>query len=149
MYIWNLSKLKTDLKAGPLAEKEIFLYLCLYTVLYGLAFIPFPGTITYNVWDALSGLLTTLVTLFGLYYVYRQNGGADGGQFAAKYLSVGFVFGVRWCVMIALPAILLFYIGRGILSTLPDTTTYIDVLFLTALGTHYFWKLGGEIKELR
>ena len=40
-----------------------------------------------------------LLSLAGIYYCYRSNGGSAGRQFAERYLAVGWVVGLRVVVL--------------------------------------------------
>ena len=54
MYFWNIDKLKSDFKEGLVTEKSILHYLIAYTILVGIALIPFGDTNQFDVLTAIS-----------------------------------------------------------------------------------------------
>ena len=145
MYFWKIDKLKNDLLKKPLSESESFKYLLATLVIYSLGMIPFLEN---NLWDVYSAVIMALITTVGVYYVYQCNKGARGNNFLQKYLSIGWVMGIRWIVFIMLPIMVIFYIVKGLLSDIPNYTTFTDMIFVNLLYISYFWLLGKHIKEV-
>ena len=144
MYFWRIEKLKKDLLKKPLSESESFKYLFANLVLYSLAMIPFLEN---NIWDVYSAIIMTLITAIGVYYVYKCNKGASGSNFLQKYLSIGWVVGIRWIVLVMLPIMIVYFVTVEIYAGIPESTTLSDVLFLNSLYITYFWLLGKHIKD--
>ena len=145
MYFWKIEKLKNDLLKKPLSESESFKYLFATTVLYSLGMTQFLEN---NIWDVYSAIITALITAIGVYYVYKCNKGASGSNFLQKYLSMGWVVGIRWSVFVMIPLMIVYFVIVAILSSIPDNTTLSDLLFFNLLYTQFFWLLGKHIKEV-
>jgi len=145
MYFWKIEKLKNDLLKKPLSESESFKYLFATTVLYSLGMTPFLEN---NIWDVYSAIITALITAIGVYYVYKCNKGASGSNFLQKYLSMGWVVGIRWSVFVMIPLMIVYFVIVAILSSIPDNTTLSDLLFFNLLYIQFFWLLGKHIKEV-
>lgn len=145
MYFWKIDKLKNDLLKKPLSESESFKYLFVTLVVYNLGMIPFLEN---NIWDVYSAIIAVLITAIGVYYVYKCNKGASGDNFLQKYLSIGWVVGMRWIVLILLPIMIVYFIVVPISSSISDTTTFSEVIFFNILYISYFWLLGKHIKEV-
>ncbi|MEX0909795.1 MAG: hypothetical protein WDZ75_00700 [Candidatus Paceibacterota bacterium] len=145
MYFWNIQKLKSDLREKPLSEGESFKYLFANLLVYSLAMIPFLEN---NIWDVYIFVIAVPLMLFGAYYVYRCNGGAGGTHFLQRYFSIGWVVGIRWLVLIALPVLVLYIIAQGMYSEIPDSTTLTDVVVYNSLAIAFYWLFGKHIKEV-
>jgi hypothetical protein len=105
MYWWRISRLKDQLRAGPMSPRHALSYLLatllLYTVptaIAGGATAPLTQlewVFTVAAWAILVG---------GTLVVYHANGGTTGQDFLARYLSLGWVLLVRFAVFLAIPA---------------------------------------------
>ena len=88
MYFWRIEKLKSEMAARPLSERDALPYLVVFVGLTAaVSFV--PATMT-NVWDGLGAAWSVLLAVIGTLYIYRQNGGAGGQHFCIDTLpSVG------------------------------------------------------------
>ncbi len=146
MYFWNIDNLKKDLSQNPLSEKEQFKYLLANTILYSLAIIPF---IEKNIWDIYLAIVSGIITIFGTYYIYKINGGSNGEYILQRFLSLGWVIGIRWLVLIMLPIMIVSFTGLEIFSTgVPENTSVYDLVIFNLAYIIYFWLLGKHIKEV-
>ncbi|MDO8530289.1 MAG: hypothetical protein Q7S10_02700 [bacterium] len=145
MYFWKIEKLKNDLIEHPLSESEAFKYLFANVILYSLGAIPSAES---NVWDVYSAIAAIAITIFGIIYAYKCNMGASGKNFLQKYLAIGWVVGVRWLALIALPVLIIYFTAIGIYSGIPEKTTPLDIVIMSILVISYFWLLGKNIKEV-
>ena len=73
MYFWRIEKLKTQMAARPLSEREALPYLVVFVGL-SAAVSYIPQTMS-NVWDGLGAACSIALALVGTIYIYRQNGG--------------------------------------------------------------------------
>ena len=100
MYLWDINGLSNELVAGDLSESQKFRYLFASSVLYSLAAIQYS---TPNEIDTWSGVITSFVTLIGLFYIYKVNGGEKGKNFLTRYLSISWVVFIR-CLLYTSPS---------------------------------------------
>jgi len=77
MYFIHYNPLKERLRNRSIHDREALPYFLLFCVLEALA-ISLPGAEYKNKWDYVSPVLTLLVTIWGVIYVYRRNGGREG-----------------------------------------------------------------------
>ncbi|MDP3986959.1 MAG: hypothetical protein Q8P81_01915 [Nanoarchaeota archaeon] len=145
MYFWKINRLKSDLLKKPLSESESFKYLFATLILLSLVTIPFLEN---NIWDVYSAIIATIITAMGVYYIYKCNKGAKGKNFLQRYISIGWVMGIRWSVLIALPIIAIYLIVMALSGGIPDYTTLAEVIFFNLLHISYFWFFGKHIKEV-
>lgn len=135
MYIWKIGELKAQLSQGELSEPEAFKYLMANTVLYSLSTIQYFDP---NRYDTLSGFLGLCITIAGLWFIYKCNGGKNGKHFIHRYLSVGWVVFVRFFVLFILPAsIILSLFQEFYLGGIPEETGFFDVFYINMAEVVY------------
>ena len=121
MYFWKIDKLNEQLISDGLSESETFKYLMANSILCALATIQYEIPNNYDTWGGMSGFF---VTVFGLWFIYKCNGGKNGNQIVQRYLSVGFVVFIRVFVLFMIPAIIAsFVIQELYLGGIPEETT--------------------------
>ena len=95
MRFLGIKPLRDDLAQGPLSAKETLQYLAAQGVLLSTIFVPSPADAPPD-WAFIA---YPLLSVAGIYYCYRSNGGSAGRQFAERYLAVGWVVGLRVVVL--------------------------------------------------
>jgi len=97
MYFIDLQGLKRELTTTGLREREKLEYLVALAFAYALAFTQagFRGAEPWSVAGWLMWIAGLLITIGGLLVCFRRNGGNSGQQFLERYLSVGWVLGMR------------------------------------------------------
>ncbi len=91
MYWLDLQALKNDLRQGPLAESQAFKYVLAF-LLASAAGAGFDIAVGTPGWAPVG---VGVICGFGTYICYRANGGAGGNDFLSRYVSLGWVVGVR------------------------------------------------------
>lgn len=152
MYFWNIRALKDQLSQGPLPQKDAFQYILAMELLYTFAASPmfFVGGEA-NIWDFVDGVTMVLLTLIGVRWFYQYNGGALGKHFLSRYVSLSWVFFIRYFT-VALPLVLLFYGGIGSLfgySWDDMITTPMDIIVNTVIFLLYYVFLLPHVEEVR
>jgi len=145
MYFWRIEKLKTQMAARPLTDREALPYLVVYVTLSAIVCC-FPLAIS-NVWDALGGAWTAILAVIGTIYIYRQNGGADGQHFLQRYLAIGWVVTLRWLVVIVVCAIPIIVVVEVVGATM-DATTWYEFFFIGIAETIIYWRIGHHVRDL-
>lgn len=144
MYFWNIDKLKSDFKEGLVTEKSILHYLIAYTILVGIALIPFGDT---NQFDVLTAISLIPVSIIGIQYAYASNNGEQGSDFLAKYFAIGWVISVRFIAAI-IP--LMFVIGLTFAVfnlEYSESSTIWHTLFEVIVSAFLFWRIAVHIKQ--
>ena len=145
MYFWHIEALKTELVRQPLTEKQVLPYLVVFSALTAaVGIIPF-GAI--NKWDMLGGGWSMLLAIVGTIYVYRQNGGEHGHHLLQRYLSIGWVVGVRWIAALMVIAVVYFSLLE-VLSEVSESTTWQDFVLLAVAEFALYWRIGHHIFEV-
>ena len=157
MYFWRLKPLKQELQRSPLAASEAVKYAIAYSIAFiGLEYVPIENE-AFTLTDALLLLVTLAITVVGILFVYRANGGAGGADFPGRYLALGWVVGVRILVfgLLLLAAILtLIFIAVFVLAMfaereLPDVWFEgAGIAFMLGVYSLYYWRVGVDMKDL-
>lgn len=147
MYFWQLKRLKHNMAARPLSEREVLPYLLVYiTTSTAIFYIPEPFT---NVWDALSAIFSTMLGLVGSFYIYMQNGGANGEYFLQRYLAIGWVVTFRWLLIFSVTTvILLILLELASLIPFSEETTWYDFLYLTICEAIVYQRIGHHVRDV-
>lgn len=145
MYFWCIEKLKTEMAARPLSEREALPYLVVFVALStAVAYIPLT---TYNIWDGLGAVCSVLLATVGTIYIYRQNGGAEGQHFLQRYFAVGWVVTIRWLAVLILVAVA-FYGTLATVGAVTEGTHWYDFLFIAVIEAVMYWRIGHHVRDL-
>ncbi len=145
MYFWRIEKLKAEMAARPLSEREALPYLVVFVALSAaVSCIP---TTSSNVWDGLGAAWSIMLAVVGTIYIYRQNGGAGGQHFLQRYFAVGWVVAIRWLVVIML-ALAAFYVALAVLGVEKEHTEWYDFLFFAIAEAVVYWRIGHHVGDL-
>jgi hypothetical protein len=120
MYFWNVNALNDELVQGHLPENEAFKYLMAFTVVYGIAVIP---SLHPNTYDIIGAIVDLFITILGVIYIYRCNGGENGSYLIQNFMSLGFVVLIRFMVLVILPASIILYTIVELISSVPEETS--------------------------
>ncbi len=145
MYFIQYDPLKERLRNRSIDDRAALPYFLLFCVLEALA-ISIPGVAYKNKWDYISTLLTLLVTIWGVIFVYRRNGGRKGYDLIQKFVVLGWVVAVRFLIG-AIPIGLAAYFFAWHFDLTGDENTLFDALFFTILEIIYYQRLGKHIAD--
>lgn len=147
MYWWKIHDLRTELANGTLPERARFQYLLIYTVLSTVA-VEFPLLSPEpNLWDRAFTVVAFSLAVLGTTWLYRQNGGGRGHGFLERYLSLGWVFLLRFIVFSA-PVFIAAFIGGELAGVVTDETGSFEVFVMTAWTAGYLVGLGGQFRRV-
>jgi hypothetical protein len=145
MYFWRIEKLKAQMAARPLSEREALPYLVVFIGL-SAAVGYIPQTMS-NVWDGLRAAWSVALAVVATIYIYRQNGGADGQHFLQRYFAIGWVVGIRWLVVLVL-ATIAFIATLTALGLETKHTTWYDFMFFAIGEVVVYWRIGHHVRDL-
>jgi hypothetical protein len=145
MYFWHIEKLKTELAARPLSERETLPYFVVFVGLFtAVGYI--PQTMS-NVWDGLVAAWSVALAVVGTIYIYRQNGGADGQHFLQRYFAIGWVVTVRWFAFLILVGVA-FFATLAAVGADTENTNWYDFLFSAVAEAVVYWRIGHHVRDL-
>jgi hypothetical protein len=145
MYFIHYDPLKERLRNRSIDDREALPYFLLFCVLEVVA-ISIPAIEYKNKWDYISTVLSLLVTIWGVMYVYRRNGGRRGYDLIHKFVVLGWVVAVRFLTG-AIPIGLAVYFFAWHFGLTGDENTLFDALFFTAFEIIYYQRLGKHIAD--
>lgn len=153
--IWKISRLKEDLARDRVPEKHAFLYLLLGIVLSQIWILVFPYW--HDLWGYTYAALDLLAIILGTLHLYQSNGGPEGREFLTRYMSLLWVFGLRFLTFPGIPFFLIApYFIEDLLFRLrvPDES-YENAFFGVQLALTllywliFYWRLGHHFREVR
>jgi hypothetical protein len=137
MVFWRIEELKRQLRNGPLPQRAAFGYTLLIWILWeAVAGAPrvFDGPadpVTAGHWAMYLGGIATIAV--AIYAAYRANGGSRGRDFAARFLALAFVVGLRVLVLVIIPVMLVLALaGAAIEAQSPGFRTSSMFLWIQA-----------------
>ena len=157
MYLWNITRLKADLRSAPLPSREVLWYGLAYIAVWALGWL-LPqdnGMQQFQPGPVLPWLLIG-TTAVGFWFAYRRNGGSRGTDLAARFLSLFWVIGIRLMAgcMVVGTLLLLAYLGYTYASHgTPDPDprramrAVIGFVFVTQVLA--YWRLAHHLAELQ
>ena len=145
MYFIKYSPLKEKLRNRELSEREALPYLIVFMAL-SMAVTSFPLYDGFNIWDAISGILSVVIAVWGVVYSYKCNQGADGYDLIQKYFVLGWVVAIR-CLLGFIPAAIVCYVGAELLGLVSDESNWVDVTITSVFLIVLYFKTGRHIKD--
>ena len=161
MYFWDLTQLKDDFKNNKFNTSCI---LVPFLVIMALQTFLFSSIVQHYILcgealtlvDYLLDAVVLITDLGAIIYIFHCNGGNLGTQFLDKYFVIGFVFGIRWFVLVVIPMFFFFFVLSAILTHLQVAEHLITQFFdysivpisvILVLG--YYWQIGLHVKATR
>ena len=164
MFFWRIDALKAQLREGPLAQPHAFAYVFVGFFLVNALF-GFPGlwnaeTSPVTPWAWATYVVTLALFAGGTYAAYRANGGAEGLDFVARYLALGWVLGIRLFVLVFLPLLLLLLVAFVVVAIAqadaatttaaseeltPDWVIEVMVMVWVAI---FYWRLMSHFRDV-
>ncbi len=126
MYFWQIERLKQKMIVCPLSERETLSYLLVYvSCTIVLEYIPHNFS---NIWDSFYAIFSTLLTVLGTVYLYRQNGGANGQHFLQRYFAISWVITLRWLSIFIITTVI-FFILLELAGVSSEQMTWYEFLY--------------------
>jgi hypothetical protein len=145
MYWIRYRPLKDRLKKRSVSDREALPYLLLFCALEAIA-LSLPAASEMNKWDIIETILHVIVTLLGVLYVYRKNGGNSGYDIIQKFIVLGWVVAVRY-IIIVIPVGIFIYVVKEYHAPSGDETTIFGAVISTVLSAIYYERLGRHITD--
>jgi hypothetical protein len=155
MYFIKYQPLKEKLRTRSLSDREALPYFIIYVVGVALSGA-FPMESEYKLWDWISVSLSVLLTIGGVFYAYRENGGDAGYDLILKYIVIGWIVSIRFFLIIFIPLVLFITLDETIGLVSWDATEsnwdviqpyFISVIFITV--AIYYQRIGMHIRDTR
>jgi hypothetical protein len=151
MYFWRIEKLKEDIRANRLSEKDRFIYALIYFVLGAIVMelamlMPLENG---NIWDFINSFSNVLIVTFGTVFAFKANGSSKGIDFLGRYFSIGFVLAIRFLVY-AIPLLIglfvYYFFAYGEEEEIP--TNIVDVVPFLIWYIAFYWRIYVHFKQV-
>jgi hypothetical protein len=145
MYFWNLTKLKNELRGGPLGQRAARSYLFALIIVYYAAFMmerssPPPPAMTATDWE--STLIAFVSCILGIVFAYRANGGEGGIDFMGRYVALGWVIWMRLAAVVTIGCLVAAVVLTIAVKSAEVRHEYIQFLgLLLVMGISLFYPL--------
>jgi len=149
IYFWNIDRLKSDLANRGISKKQTLTYLiCILVVQIASWVLAYSEDVVINLWDRidLSGFFLFLT--IGAIYCYHENGGRKVSNFMSRYVSLAWVFGIQYFIMIVMPSSLIFYLAVSMFAGISETTQWYDAFFNALVRVPFYLVLAGHIRDV-
>ncbi|MBN1625733.1 MAG: RDD family protein [Deltaproteobacteria bacterium] len=149
IYLWNINRLKFDLANRGISKKQTLIYLiCILSVQTASWVLSYSEDVAINLWDKIDLSGFSLFIVIGAVYCYHENGGRDGSHFMSRYISLAWVFGIQYFIMVLMPLSLIFYLAVSMFGGLPEMTQWYDALFNAIIRICFYIVLAGHIRDV-
>lgn len=152
MYFWNIEKLKEDIRAGQLTERNRFYYALIFILSSAIGaefgvFFPIENT---NTFDHINSSFYIAITLVGTIATYKLNGANEGKDFLGKYFSISFVVGIRCLGYAILFLFAPYFYYYSVVNTSESVDTgYIETIPFLIWYAAMYWRICVHIKQLK
>lgn len=96
-------------------------------------------------WDIATTIASVPITIFGILYLKKQNGGSFGNRFLSKYFCLGWVISVRM-LLLAMPTMIVVFVVVTIIGG-DDALDPVFALFAIAVEVLFYWWLGSLFSQ--
>lgn len=146
-YFWSTSFVKERLREARLTEAASFRYFLAVMAFDWLQFTLIATTQTPSVspWSAASAWASLAITLLGLPYLYRRNGGGTGQYFFRRYFPLSIVVG--WKFVVAM-VVALWFVPVVLAGQSDEMLGWSAAVMLALINITMFWRIGFHLASL-
>jgi len=150
MYFWRIAKLKQQMIAQPLSDREVLPYIILASIFAKTYYWYLQDRpIAYFLENYLS-VFSILATGFGIYYIYLSNHGTNGRFFLQRYFVIEWVLAIRWTIGVAIGLTIIWLISYAdhFQHITPALFYQINCIYDAIAILAYYWLLGRHVHDV-
>ncbi len=146
-YLWSTAFISNLIRTERLSDEAAFRYFFAIMVFDWLQFTLIATTPMPNIspWSTVGSWSTFVVTVFGLLYLHRMNGGRSGRQFLQRYFPLSVTVGWKF---VAAMLIVLWLIPVALAGQSIQFLGWSATVALTVINILMFWRIGSHLKAL-
>ena len=149
IYFWKIKRLKYELASSRQSARQTIVYLaCILGAQIGLRMLAHFIGEPPSLWDHIDLAVFLFLLITGGVYCFFGNGGKSGRDFISRYISLAWVFGVRFAIMVELPLTFCLYDIPSIFVEMPVQTQWYDVVFSVTLRLTFYFFLARHIQDV-
>ncbi len=139
--------MREELRANRLSEAAAFRYFLAIMAFDWLQFTLIATTPSPSIasWSAASAWVSFAVTVLGLLYLYRQNGGGNGAQFLHRYFPLSVTVGWKFVVVMLISSAL---IPMVLSKQSEELVGWSTTTALATINICMIWRIGVHLKSL-
>jgi hypothetical protein len=141
---WRIKDLKQRLARSPLKEGESLPYLL--ANVGGTTLALFVPSTHNDSWSLASAALTVFLSVGGVTWVFRANGGSAGCHFLQRYFAVGWVVFVRVIALVFPIAVVLFALSAQAADT--QLSRGLEVAVVAAAQLLFYGRVAKHIGDV-
>ncbi len=147
IYFWKIQNLKTNLINAGLNKWQIAFYLIAILIIQTVPYYLISEPI--NFWDNVDTAIFYIFLGVGTIYCYQANGGAGGKSFLERYISLAWVFGIRYTCFVFIPVFMILYLLVGYTgSDVPDETNWYDTTIVAIIRIGFYIALARHVRDV-
>lgn len=145
--LWSTAFITHCLRTERLSEAATFRYFLAIMAFDWLQFtcIATTPTPSISLWSTVGSWSTFAVTVLGLVYLYRMNGGSTGRQFLQRYFPLSITVG--WKFVVAMFAAM-WLVPVVLAGQSNETLGWSATVSLTVINIFMFWRIGFHLRSL-
>lgn len=145
--LWSTAFITKLLRAERLSEAAAFRYFLAIMAFDWLQFtlIATTPTPSISLWSTVGSWATFSVTVLGLLYLYRMNGGSNGRQFLHRYFPLSITVGWKF---VAAMFVTLWLIPVVLAGQSNETLGWSGTVSLAVINILMFWRIGFHLRSL-
>ncbi|GKS77372.1 hypothetical protein AVME950_20770 [Acidovorax sp. SUPP950] len=146
-YLWSTAFVTSSLRNERLSETATFCYFLAIMAFDWLQFTLIATTpnTSISLWSTVGSWSTFAVTVLGLVYLYRMNGGSNGRKFLQRYFPLSVTVG--WKFVVAM-FVALWLIPRVLAGQNHETLGWSATVSFTVINILMFWRIGAHLRSL-
>ena len=135
------------LRAQRLSEAAVFRYFLAIMAFDWLQFTWIAVTPSAKIsdWSTSSAWATFIITVLGLLYLYRQNGGSSGQQFLRRYFALSVTVGWKFVVAMLITVSLM---PMVLPQQSEEVVGWSTAIALAAINISMMWRIGAHLRSL-
>lgn len=145
--LWSTAFITRCLRTERLSEAATFRYFLAIMAFDWLQFtcIATTPTPSISLWSTVGSWSTFAVTVLGLVYLYRMNGGSTGRQFLQRYFPLSITVG--WKFVVAMFAAM-WLVPVVLAGQSNETLGWSATVSLLVINIFMFWRIGFHLRSL-
>lgn len=145
MYFWNIKKVTEELATGEISEHNVFKYFIAHALIFLIAMIPAYETTRL---DTIISIALLFITIGGLFYARRCNGGSEGKDFFTRLFSISWVMTIKFFVLLVLVAFIGGFFEAITEADIRSDAPAVEGFMIGILSIVFYWRIGVHISKV-
>lgn len=146
-YLWSTRYITSLLRTEHVSDAATFRYFLAIMAFdwFQFTLIATTPTPSISLWSTVGSWSTFAVTVLGLLYLYRMNGGSTGKKFLQRYFPLSVTVG--WKFVVAM-FVVLWFIPVALSGQNDEVVGWSATASLAVINILMFWRIGAHLRLL-